>query len=198
VAALQSELAAQSSEAKRHEDVLLLLLAWRCHAGTLWTFTRDEFVLMCMQYGVSTLAAIAALMTSDAAALLGDMSGDDDAVELYNFAFEYLRDDNKVLLVEEACVAWELLLKPKQWALYDAWLAFVRAARTRRWRAIRGSRWCRLRGATRHARWQLRRTTPRTARSTCCSTNSSSVWRASRRAREARKGKIDNEIQRYD
>jgi hypothetical protein len=51
----------------------------------------------------------------------------DDAVELYNFAFEYLRDDKKVLLVEEACVAWELLLKPKQWALFDEWLAFVRS-----------------------------------------------------------------------
>jgi hypothetical protein len=127
VAALQSELAAQSSEAKRHEDVLLLVLAWRCHATTLWTLTRDEFVLMCMHYGVSTLTAIAALLASDANALLGDMSGADDAVELYNFAFEYLRDDKKVLLVEEACVAWELLLKPKQWALFDEWLAFVRS-----------------------------------------------------------------------
>jgi hypothetical protein len=126
VAALQAELAAQSSDAKRHEDVLLLLLAWRCHATTLWTLTRDEFVLMCMKYGVSTLPAITSLLVKDVA-LLGDMSGDDDATELYNFAFEYLRDDNKVLLVEEACVAWELLLKPKQWALFDDWLAFVRS-----------------------------------------------------------------------
>lgn len=126
VAALQAELAAQSSDAKRHEDLLLLLLAWRCHATTLWTLTRDEFVLMCMKYGVSTLSAITSLLVKDVA-LLGDMSGDDDATELYNFAFEYLRDDKKVLLVEEACVAWELLLKPKQWALFDDWIVFVRS-----------------------------------------------------------------------
>jgi hypothetical protein len=127
VAALQSALAAQSADAKSAEDALLLTLAWRCHASTLWTFTRDEFVLMCMRCGVSSLAALAALLAADARLLLPDLVSD-DAVELYNFCFDYLRDEGRVLLLDDATAAWALVLQPKRWALYDDWLRFVAQA----------------------------------------------------------------------
>jgi hypothetical protein len=127
VASLQSALAAQSADAKSAEDALLLTLAWRCHASTLWTFTRDEFVLMCMRCGVSSLAALAALLAADARQLLPDLLSD-DAVELYNFCFDYLRDEARVLLLDDATAAWALVLQPKRWALYDDWLRFVAQA----------------------------------------------------------------------
>lgn len=124
ITALQSALTAQSPAAKSAEDALLLVLAWRCDASTLWTLTRDEFVLMCMRCGVCTLPALAALLAADVARLLPDLAGD-DAVELYNFAFDYLRDDAKVMPLDDAVVAWALLLAPKQWPLYDDWLRFL-------------------------------------------------------------------------
>ncbi len=124
IAALQSALTAQSPAAKSAEDALLLVLAWRCDASTLWTLTRDEFVLMCMRCGVCTLPALAELLAADVARLLPDLASD-DAVELYNYAFDYLRDDAKVLPLDDAVVAWALLLAPKRWPLYDDWLRFV-------------------------------------------------------------------------
>jgi hypothetical protein len=47
-----------------------------------------------------------------------------DFRQFYNFTFDYLKEDKKILLTEEALMVWKMLFTTR-WPLLDKWLAFV-------------------------------------------------------------------------
>jgi len=47
--------------------------------------------------------------------------------QFYNFVFDYLKEDKKVLLTDEATMAWGIVLKDRKWSLYPEFLDFFKA-----------------------------------------------------------------------
>jgi len=46
--------------------------------------------------------------------------------QFYNFVFDYLKEEKKILTMEEATTVWEMLGVSDKWPLYRQWAEFVK------------------------------------------------------------------------
>jgi len=110
-------------EVSGDEDISPLVLAWKLHAETVWLFTREEFVNGWTVYSCSTIDRMKARI----AQWKKEVETNGDLFRsFYQFVFDYLRGDKKILLLEEAAMVWGLVLPCRKWKLLPDWLAFVR------------------------------------------------------------------------
>jgi len=43
----------------------------------------------------------------------------------YNYVFEYLREEKKIISIEEAKTVWEMLKMPERWSMFPKFIAFA-------------------------------------------------------------------------
>jgi hypothetical protein len=103
-------------------DPLLLLLAWKLSAGTVWEFSREEFVTAFSLYECYTMDHI----KSKVAAWRKEYTQPNDFKNFYNFVFEYLKEDRVILLLDEAVMAWTTLGMHTRWPLFEKWINFLK------------------------------------------------------------------------
>jgi len=102
-------------------DPAVLIIGWRICADSPFEITRNIFVHGFASFGCSSVDGIADKLLEWKKTLI-------DATvfrPFYNQLFEFLRGERRILEKTEALQAWDTVLKPRNWPLYNHWHTFV-------------------------------------------------------------------------
>eukprot|EP01127_Copromyxa_protea_P017463 TRINITY_DN5315_c0_g1_i1.p1 TRINITY_DN5315_c0_g1~~TRINITY_DN5315_c0_g1_i1.p1 ORF type:complete len:617 (-),score=129.10 TRINITY_DN5315_c0_g1_i1:59-1843(-) len=103
-------------------DLGLLLIAWKLNCTTTFEFTLEEWMIGWSTQGCVTLEDFKEAIQK----WKKDIQDPNNYITFYTFCGDYLKEGKKVLPINEAIQAWDLILKPRGWPLYDDWIAFVK------------------------------------------------------------------------
>jgi len=106
------------------DDPVLLLVAYKLKTETVWEISREEFMNGFTVSGCATIEQIKSKVRAWKDEL---KTKDKEFKQFYNFVFDYLKEDKKILILEEAITAWNLILKDRKWGLYNEFLDFLKA-----------------------------------------------------------------------
>eukprot|EP01118_Nematostelium_gracile_P009876 TRINITY_DN3344_c0_g2_i1.p1 TRINITY_DN3344_c0_g2~~TRINITY_DN3344_c0_g2_i1.p1 ORF type:complete len:505 (+),score=156.68 TRINITY_DN3344_c0_g2_i1:331-1845(+) len=108
---------------EEEDDPTILILAWKLRTETLWEISRDEFLLGFTVNGCATIDKIKA----KAKEWHEDIRKKEmDFKHFYNFVFDYLKEDKKILAIDESLVAWNIVLKDRKWPLWADFEEFLK------------------------------------------------------------------------
>jgi len=113
---------ANDAGAKDDSDPLLLIIAWKLGGEKPWEFTRDEWVRGFSLYGLHDISGI---KTAAAAWKQQVLTDEETFKPFYNWCFDYLREDRKILSIEEVQTLWTMLGLPARWKLWSQWQDFL-------------------------------------------------------------------------
>jgi len=106
------------------DDPLLMIIAFKLKTETLWEVSREEFM---NGFTISGCASIDKIK-SKAKEWRDELKNHEkEFKQFYNFVFDYLKEDKKILLVDEAVMAWNIVLKDRKWGLFTEFLAFLKS-----------------------------------------------------------------------
>lgn len=106
------------------EDPLMLIVFWKLNCKPVWEISRSEFMNGFTIYGCCTIEQMRAKSKEWHEEI---RSNEQQFKKFYNFVFDYLKEDKTILLIDEAIVSWNIVLKEKKWGLYQEWLNFLNA-----------------------------------------------------------------------
>jgi len=106
------------------EDPLMLIMSWKLNCKTVWEISRNEFM---NGFTIQGCCSLEQIKTKGKEWYSEIKSNDQQFKKFYNFVFDYLKEDKTVLLIDEAIVLWNIVLKEKKWGLYKDWLEFLGA-----------------------------------------------------------------------
>jgi len=106
------------------KDPMLMVVAWKLNAnhGKCWEFIRDEFVGGWAIHGCYNIPT----MRKKCAQWRDEVKTPTKFKQFYYFVFDYLKEDKKILAMEEATTVWDMLGMGERWALFPQWLEFLR------------------------------------------------------------------------
>jgi len=105
------------------DDPTMMVIAWKLKTETLWEISRDEFMNGFTIYGCGTVDRIKA----KAKEWLDDIrKKEQEFKHFYNFVFDYLKEDKKILLIDEALAAWGIVLKERKWPMWPDFEEFLK------------------------------------------------------------------------
>ena len=128
---------ATDAGAKDDTDPLLLIIAWKLNGERPWEFSRDEWVRGFSLYGLHDIAGIKATAQKWKSETFKD---DENFKPFYNFTFDYLREDRKILSMEEVKTLWMMLDMQSRWKLWKEWLDFLIERKKREY--LSRDEWC--------------------------------------------------------
>jgi len=104
-------------------DPGLLIVSWKLNVAheKCWEFTRDEFVGGWSIHGCSNLPA----MKKKLANWREELKQNSKFKQFYYYVFDYLKEDKKILGMEEATTVWDMLGMNERWPLFGKWLAYL-------------------------------------------------------------------------
>eukprot|EP01117_Protostelium_nocturnum_P005373 TRINITY_DN1954_c0_g1_i1.p1 TRINITY_DN1954_c0_g1~~TRINITY_DN1954_c0_g1_i1.p1 ORF type:complete len:417 (+),score=151.64 TRINITY_DN1954_c0_g1_i1:985-2235(+) len=105
------------------EDPAIFVLAYRFRCAHPWEISREEFVSAFVANNCPTMDKMSAKLK----VWLEDLNQPNKFKTIYNFVFDYLKEDKKILLIDEAIIALGIILKPKNWPLLPQFLEFLQA-----------------------------------------------------------------------
>lgn len=103
-----------------------------------WEFSREEWVNGFSLYGLYDISGI-----KEAAANWKKevCTGDMEAFQpFYNWCFDYLREDRKILAIEEVQTLWTMLNMASRWKMWAQWLEFLVEKKKRK--HLTRDEWC--------------------------------------------------------
>ncbi|PRP84918.1 hypothetical protein PROFUN_07572 [Planoprotostelium fungivorum] len=105
------------------DDPALLIVSWKLgvNHGKCWEFTREEFVNGWAIMGCSKLTD----MIKRVETWKKEIENPTKFKQFYNYCFDYLKEERKILGMEEAVTVWGMLKMDKRWPLMEKWLAFA-------------------------------------------------------------------------
>mmetsp|Transcript_17632 Transcript_17632/g.24490 ORF Transcript_17632/g.24490 Transcript_17632/m.24490 type:complete len:605 (+) Transcript_17632:224-2038(+) len=104
------------------DDPTLLVIAWKLKAEKVWELSKEEFMNGFMINACNSIDKIKA----KAKEWKDDLKTNAQHFkQFYNFVFDYLKEDKKVLLTEEAVIAWNLVLSSRKWPMFDDFVKFL-------------------------------------------------------------------------
>jgi len=99
------------------------MIAFKLKTEAVWEITREEFMNGFTVNGCCTIDKIKSKSHEWKEEI---KSKTPEFKQFYNFVFDYLKEDKKILLTEEAIMAWNIVLqKEKRWALMEQFLKFL-------------------------------------------------------------------------
>jgi len=116
------------------QDPGLLLIAWKLQLQTLWSFSKDEWLNGWGNHGCTNLSEMKAKVEQWKKEI---KSNNTEFQKFYKFVFDYLKEDKRILPIEEAVLVWDMVLKDRKWGLYDVWIKFLK----RKGKYISGDVW---------------------------------------------------------
>jgi len=106
------------------DDPTMMIIAWKLKTETLWEISRDEFMNGYTVYGCATIDK----MKAKAREWLDDTrKKEQEFKHFYNFVFDYLKEDKKILLLDEALAAWGIVFKERsKWPMWPDFEQFLK------------------------------------------------------------------------
>jgi len=105
------------------KDPGLLIVSWKlnvCHEKC-WEFARDEFVGGWSIHGCHNIQT----MKKKLEGWRVDVKNAQKFKSFYFYVFDYLKEDKKILAIEEATTVWEMLGMNQRWPLMGNWLTYL-------------------------------------------------------------------------
>jgi len=119
---------AQSLGVTEDTDPGLLIVLWKLGAKSQWEVSREEFVGGWTAIGAATTDAMKAKLTQ----WRKDLETPDKFRRFYFWVFDYLKEEQKtILLLEEATTVWNMLKLDQQWKLWPKWAEYLEASKTK-------------------------------------------------------------------
>jgi len=105
------------------KDPGLFIVFWKLNVTheKCWEFTREEFVGGWAIHGCHNVPA----MKKKLEAWRQDVKNPQKFKLFYFYVFDYLKEDKKILAVEEATTVWDMLGMNQRWPLMTSWLEFL-------------------------------------------------------------------------
>jgi len=105
------------------KDPMLMIIAWKLNVshGKVWEFTRDEFVGGWAIHGAHNIDS----MKKKCKEWREEVKNAAKFKQFYNYVFDYLREDKKILVMEEAVTVWDMLGFNERWPMFSKWVAFL-------------------------------------------------------------------------
>ncbi len=104
-------------------DPLLLVMAHKLHCEHPWELSREEWMRGFSLFGLHDIVSI---KTAAARWKQETLSGDAELFKnFYCWTFDYLRDDRKILTMDEAKTLWSMLGMAARWKQWKQWLDFL-------------------------------------------------------------------------
>jgi len=98
-------------------------MAWKLYARALWSYSKDEWMTGWAVHGCHSIEDIKNKINMWIEIIFQDNL---QFTKFYKFVFNYLREDKRILVIEEAILIWDLVIKPKGWMVYDKWINYSR------------------------------------------------------------------------
>eukprot|EP01116_Phalansterium_solitarium_P000779 TRINITY_DN10640_c0_g1_i1.p1 TRINITY_DN10640_c0_g1~~TRINITY_DN10640_c0_g1_i1.p1 ORF type:complete len:391 (-),score=133.22 TRINITY_DN10640_c0_g1_i1:147-1319(-) len=106
------------------KDPGLLVVAWKLNATTkVWEFTRGEFVGGWSVLGCWNLDTMKRKLRE----WKDELKNPAKFKPFYNFCFDYLKEEKKILSTEEAVTVWEMLGLHSSWSMMAKFVEFLTA-----------------------------------------------------------------------
>jgi len=105
------------------DDPTTMIIAWKLKTETVWEISRDEFMNGFTIFGCASIDKIKAKAKEW---VDETKKKEQDFKHFYNFVFDYLKEDKKILLLEEALVAWGIVLKDRRWTMWAEFEEFLK------------------------------------------------------------------------
>jgi len=105
-------------------DPTFILIAWKLEVNqpSVWQISKSEFKTGWQKFSCKTVDQ----MKKKAKEWSNDVKTKPAEYKLfYFFVFDYLREAKKILSVEEAVLAWNMLEMNKRWPMFDDWAKFI-------------------------------------------------------------------------
>ena len=104
-------------------DPVWLAFACECGSKTMGIFTKDEWLTGVSNMGLIDSATNLKIVLKKTKEKFADL---EFSKKVYKFSFHYSLDaGTRNLQKTDAFALWDVLLKPRAWKLYDAWIMFV-------------------------------------------------------------------------
>jgi len=105
------------------KDPSLIIMMWKLNVNqpTVWEISKEEF-LGWKKHGCVDISS----MKKKLAAWRAGLKQEDEFKQFYFFIFDYLREEKKILSLEESMVAWDMLEMGKRWVLWNDWTEFMK------------------------------------------------------------------------
>jgi len=105
------------------KDPGLLLIFWKLNVSheKCWELTRGEFIGGWSIHGCSTVAQMKKKLDS----WRGEVKNATKFKSFYNYVFDYLKEDKKILALEEATTVWDMLGMNVRWPLMGNWISYL-------------------------------------------------------------------------
>jgi len=105
------------------KDPMLMVIAWKLNAnhGKVWEFNRDEFVGGWAIHSAHNIDS----MKKRCKEWRDELKTANKFKQFYNYVFDYLREDKKILVMEEAVTVWDMLGFNDRWPLFSKWVHFL-------------------------------------------------------------------------
>eukprot|EP01119_Soliformovum_irregulare_P011989 TRINITY_DN3076_c0_g1_i1.p1 TRINITY_DN3076_c0_g1~~TRINITY_DN3076_c0_g1_i1.p1 ORF type:complete len:547 (+),score=157.09 TRINITY_DN3076_c0_g1_i1:158-1642(+) len=104
------------------DDPAIFLICWKLNCKRLYKISKDEFMNGWAIQKCKSLDDMKAAVNR-----WKDEVSRNDALykRFYIYMFDYLREDKQVVGIEEAMVAWNIVLKEKKWGMQEQWIKFL-------------------------------------------------------------------------
>eukprot|EP01117_Protostelium_nocturnum_P019898 TRINITY_DN873_c0_g1_i1.p1 TRINITY_DN873_c0_g1~~TRINITY_DN873_c0_g1_i1.p1 ORF type:complete len:396 (+),score=157.60 TRINITY_DN873_c0_g1_i1:165-1352(+) len=105
------------------KDPGLLVIAWKLgvNHGKCWEYSRNEFVMGWAVSGAHNLKE----MKNKLDEWKKELNTPARFKSFYQFCFDYLKEERKILSMEEALTVWEMIGMDKRWPLMGKWIEFL-------------------------------------------------------------------------
>eukprot|EP01118_Nematostelium_gracile_P010664 TRINITY_DN370_c0_g1_i1.p1 TRINITY_DN370_c0_g1~~TRINITY_DN370_c0_g1_i1.p1 ORF type:complete len:398 (-),score=125.38 TRINITY_DN370_c0_g1_i1:26-1219(-) len=105
------------------KDPGLLIISWKLNVNheKCWEITRDEFIGGFSIHGCHNVASIKKKLE----AWRGQLKNAQKFKSFYNYVFDYLKEDKKILSLEEAVTVWDMLGMHQRWPLMGNWVTYL-------------------------------------------------------------------------
>jgi len=105
------------------KDPSLIIMFWKLNVNqpNVWEISKEEFSNW-KNHNCTTLDA----MKNKLKEWRSGLKREDEFKQFYFFIFDYLREDKKILSLEESLLAWEMLEMQKRWELWNDWTVFMK------------------------------------------------------------------------
>jgi len=109
------------------KDPLLMIIAWKLgvNQGKCWEFTRETFIGGWSLLECSNIAS----MKKKCIQWREELKNPNNFKNFYNWVFDYLKEERKILAMEEAVTVWEMLSMYERWPLMPLWVSFLKEKR---------------------------------------------------------------------
>ena len=105
-------------------DIVMLVISWHMQARIMCEYSKDEFIGGLVDLGCDSVEKLKQRLSS----LRAELTEEGKFKEIYNYAFQFAREEGqKSLALDTAVAMWKLLFAERQWPLVDSWCEFLQA-----------------------------------------------------------------------